>query len=147
MNKILGDNAAFHIAMMTRYDLVIGAELPVYTVARQFGLPLFLLLFAVMMFVKFVETGAGLLQGLNDRLDAHYREATGKSLTRTVRAAIAVGAVSSSVVMSQVGVKDLIAQGYGAIAWAYLFIFVIPMFLSGSYKMYMARKPRLSAAE
>lgn len=137
----------FHIAMMTRYDLVIGAELPVYAVVRQFGLPLFLILFAVMLFVKFVETGAGLLQGLNDRLDAHYREATGRSLTRTVRAAIAVGAVLLSLLMSQLGVKDLIARGYGAIAWAYLFVFVIPVFLSGGYRMWAARRSGLKAAE
>lgn len=137
----------FHIAMMTRYDLVIGADLPVYAVVQKFGLPMFLFLFAVILFVKFVETGAGLLQGLNDRLDAHYREATGKSLTRTVRAMIAVGAVLVSVLLSQLGVKDLIARGYGTIAWAYLFVFVVPMFLSGSYRMFKARKLALSAAE
>ncbi len=137
----------FHIAMMTRYDLVIGAELPAYAVMQQFGSAIFVFLFSVMLFVTFVETGAGSLQGLNDRLDAHYREATGKSLTRTVRAAIAVSAVLSSVVLAQFGVKDLIAQGYGTIAWAYLFVFVIPVFLSGGYRMFKSRKAGLSAAE
>lgn len=137
----------FHIAMTTRYDMVIGAELPAYAIMRQFGSVIFLVFFSVMLFVTFVETGAGMLQGLNDRIDGHYREATGKSLTRTVRAAIAVGAVLSSVLLSQFGVKDLIANGYGTIAWLYLFIFIIPMFVSGTRRMISAQRARSTSGK
>lgn len=129
----------FHIAMMTRYDIVIDAALPAFAVMKQFGSVVFALLFSVMLFMTFVETGAGLLQGLNDRIDTHYHAVTGKSLSRAFRAATAVLAVGASMFLSQYGVIDLIAKGYGMIAWLYLGVFIIPMLLLGTYRMRKAQ--------
>lgn len=130
----------FHVAMMTRYDDVVAQALPVYWMIDALGLDVFLAFFVLMLLITFVDTGAGILQGLNDRIDAYVVAYRGKPLTRTARAGTAVTAVLLSTALSSVGVKDLIGRGYGTIAWAYLLLLVLPLFVLGTLKMRSAMR-------
>ena len=38
-------------------------------------------------------------------------------------------------VLADFGIVDLIAQGYGTIAWGFLFVFLIPLFTVGLYRL------------
>jgi len=125
----------FHVAMITQYDMVLAQDLPIYAMIEQFGSSLFLMLFSIMLFGTFIETGAGILQGVNDRVDAYFLASRGKALSRSAHAGMAVLVITISALLSQLGVKDLIAQGYGTIAWVYLFVFIIPMFVFGTRKI------------
>ena len=37
--------------------------------------------------------------------------------------------------LSHVGIVNLIAAGYGTLAWAYFMVFIIPLFTIGLYKL------------
>ena len=130
----------FHVAMMTRYHDVVAEALPVYWMINALGLNVFLIFFVLMLLITFVDTGAGILQGVNDRIDAYAVAYRGAPLSRIARAGVAVTAVLLSTALSSVGIKDLIGRGYGAIAWAYLLVMVVPLFVFGTLKMRAATR-------
>lgn len=129
----------FHFAMMTRYEDVVGEALPVYWMIRTFDLDVFLLFFVLMLLITFIDTAAGILQGVNERVDVYMIAYRGAPLGRGVRAGVAAAAVLLSTALSSVGIKDLIGRGYGGIAWAYLLVLVVPLFVLGTRKMRAAR--------
>jgi len=125
----------FHLSCLTAYPHVIEETLPVYYMFERLSLPLLHGLYLLMLFGTFVETGAGNIQGLIERLDNWWRERRGVTLSRSTHAGIAALALGLSAVLSLVGVVDLIAGGYGRIAWGYLVVFVIPLFTVGVYRL------------
>lgn len=124
-----------HVSLLTRYQEVVGQDLPTYWMLERFGSGVFTLLFTAMLLFKLVETGAGILQGVNDRLDILVAAWRGYGLSRGARAATAGGAVLLSTALSTFGVKDLIGRGYGTIAWVYLAVLILPLFVRGTLKM------------
>jgi uncharacterized membrane protein YkvI len=51
-------------------------------------------------------------------------------------------------VLGQFGIIDLIAKGYGTIAWGFLIVFIIPIMTIGIYKIYTFRRsPAKNAQE
>jgi uncharacterized membrane protein YkvI len=131
--------AMFHLSFAGAYPAIIHESLPVYVMFEQLSLPWLQVLYLVVLFGTFVETGAGNIQGLIERLDSWWQERHGRTLTRGAHAGVAVLALTLSAVLSVVGVVDLIAGGYGRIAWGYLVIFLIPLFTVGIYRL--ARTP------
>jgi len=49
-------------------------------------------------------------------------------------------------VLSDVGIVDLIARGYGSIAWGFLFVYLIPLFSVGLYRLRRNALPAVSTA-
>ena len=68
--------------------------------------------------------------------DSGYLEDSGRpSLSPTSRATIAVSAVVASAGLSLIGITDLIAKGYGTLAWGFLVVYVIPLVTVGVFKL------------
>ena len=125
----------FHLSFATAYPGVVSQELPVYYMFDRLALPALQVLYLVVLFGTFVETGAGNIQGLIERLDTWWRERRGRALTRRAHALVAAAALSAAGALSVVGVVDLIAGGYGRIAWGYLLVFLIPLFTVGAWRL------------
>lgn len=130
----------FHIALMTRFEEVVAQALPVYWMIDALDMKVFMAFFVLMLLITFVDTGAGILHGVNDRIDSYMVAYRGAPLSRIARAGVAVAAVSLSTALSSVGIKDLIGRGYGAIAWAYLLVLVAPLLALGTLKMRAVRR-------
>ena len=101
----------------------------------QLGMTVLLVIYSVMLFGTFIETGAGMLQGINERVDAFLIEKSGKGLSRMAHAAIAMAAIVVSALLSLWGITNLIAEGYGTIAWGFLAVYVIPLVTIGLYRI------------
>ena len=56
-------------------------------------------------------------------------------LKRYQHATIAGAALIIAGVLSDVGIVTLIAEGYGTIAWGFLFVYLIPLFTVGIYRL------------
>lgn len=125
----------FHLSFVAAYPAVITEALPVYFMFERLSVPLLHGLYLLVLFGTFVETGAGNIQGLIERLDRWWQEGRGATLSRTVHAAVAAVALILSAWLSVVGVVDLIAGGYGRIAWGYLVVFLIPLFTVGLFRL------------
>jgi len=131
--------AMFHLSFVGAYPAITAEPLPVYTMFERLSVPVLHVLYLVVLFGTFVETGAGNIQGLIERLEVWWRERHGTALSRRSHAAVATVALLASAVLSVVGVVDLIAGGYGRIAWGYLLVFLLPLFTIGVYRLLSGR--------
>jgi uncharacterized membrane protein YkvI len=125
----------FHFAFQAYYPDILLEAIPVYWTMVQLGTGVLLIVYSVMLFGTFIETGAGMLQGINDRLDSYLTEVRGTGFSRTMHATIAVSAVIVSALLSSIGITALIADGYGTMAWAFFAIYVIPIVFIGLPKI------------
>lgn len=125
----------FHVAFLAAPAQIISEAIPVYWMMAQLGLAALMVTYTVMLFGTFIETGAGMLQGINDRIDGYLADARLTSLNPFARAAIAVTAILVSALLSLWGIASLIAKGYGTMAWGFLLVYVIPLVTIGIYKL------------
>lgn len=121
----------FHLSFFAAYPAVLEQAIPVYWMMGSMGMTTLLLVYSVMLFGTFIETGAGMLQGINDRIDAYLTEKRGTGTTRSVHATLAVCAIAVSALLSLVGITTLIAKGYGTMAWGFFAVYVIPLVTIG----------------
>lgn len=128
----------FQVAFVTALPQVLDKAIPVYWMIGGLGLPMFVILYTIMLFGTFIETGAGLLQGINDRIDGYLTEAKGTRLKPAARAGVALAAILLSAGLSVWGLTELIAKGYGTMAWGFLAVYVIPLMTIGLYGLYRA---------
>lgn len=125
----------FHFAFFAAYPAILEQDIPVYWLLGTYGTTAFLVVYSIMLFGTFIETGAGLLQGINERIDAFLVERRGRGLSGTSHATIAVTAVVVSALLSLLGIRDLIARGYGTMAWVFFVIYIIPLVTIGTWRI------------
>jgi len=125
----------FHIAFVAASPEVLSEALPVFWMIDKMGLGALLLVYSVMLFGTFIETGAGILQGINERIDGYLEETGSSRLSPPSRAGIAVVAILASAGLSLIGITELIARGYGTMAWGFLLVYVIPLVTIGVYRL------------
>jgi uncharacterized membrane protein YkvI len=125
----------FHLSFIGAYPGILDAQLPVYAQFDSLAMPVLYGLYLVVLFGTFIETGAGNIQGFIERVDGWWRERRAEPLKRYHHAAIAGVALILASILSDFGIVDLIAQGYGGIAWGFLFVYLIPLFTVGVYRL------------
>lgn len=125
----------FHVALIHTGPTVLEQAIPAYWVMSQMGLTGLIVVYTAMLFGTFIETGAGMLQGINDRIDGYLLEINRKPLTRAWRASIAMLAILVSAGLSLLGITQLIAHGYGTMAWLFLLVYVLPLLTIGVSKL------------
>ena len=128
----------FHFAFYSAYPAILDQAIPVYWLLGTYGSTAFLAVYSVMLFGTFIETGAGLLQGINERIDAFLIERRGRALGGASHATIAVAAVVISAVLSLWGITNLIATGYGTMAWVFFVIYIVPLATVGVVRILRA---------
>jgi uncharacterized membrane protein YkvI len=125
----------FHIVFMA--DLAsLDQELPTYWMIGQLAQPWLMVAYIIVLFAMIIQTVAGLLQGVNERLDAWQIERTGIPCAPGTHAIVAGATLAISLVLTSFGITALVAQGYGTIAWGYLVIYIIPLLTIGVYKVW-----------
>lgn len=126
----------FFVAMMAFYPAIGAETLPSDVLLRQMNLPAFHLLFQVMILAALLESGAGSVHAINERISGTL-EARGRPAL-TGRARTVIGAVLLAACMfvaDRVGLITLIASGYRFLAWLFLATFVAPLLTLGLYRL------------
>ena len=119
------------VAMLSQYPDVLEAAVPVNTVLNQLGWVEFKLIFQIVLFGTFIETGVGLIHGFNERIAVVHQ-----GLTNQWRTCIAICLLLVSIFLANaIGLIGLIAKGYGALTWGYWIVFVIPILTIGLRKV------------
>ena len=114
-------------AMLSQYPQVLESAVPVNLVLDHLEWNGLKLIFQIVLFGTFIETGVGLLHGFNERIAAVHQ-----GLRNKWRSSIALGLLVISIfIANAVGLVDLIARGYGALTWGYWIIFVLPVLTIG----------------
>jgi uncharacterized membrane protein YkvI len=125
----------FHITFMAGYPDIVDQELPTYWMIQELQVPYLLGVYVLVLFGTIVQTGVGVLHGLNERLDSWYRELSGRTLSRLTHAAVSGGLLLLSMVLASAGVVTLVASGYGTVAWGFLVVYIVPVFTIGVYRI------------
>jgi uncharacterized membrane protein YkvI len=126
---------------MTAYAGQIGAQtLPSDFLLRQLGLPVFHLVFQVMIFSALLESGTGLVHAVNERIASAYRARRSRDLANVWRLAGAGALLVGSVFLAdRFGLVALIAKGYRALAYVFLAVYVAPLLTLGVWRLWRAR--------
>lgn len=125
----------FHISYAVGYPEVLDQPVPNYWMMARYATPLLLGIFLVALLGTLVETGAGLMQGLIERIEAVVAPDEGNALGHPIRAAIAVVTLILGGLLSSLGIVALIAQGYSALAVGFALVYVIPICTLGVFKI------------
>ena len=126
----------FFVAMMAFYPAIGDETLPSDFLLRQMTVPGFHVLFQVMIFAALLESGAGSVHAINERISGAIESRGRKPLTPGARAVIgAVILTGCMFVAGEIGLVDLIASGYRFLAWLFLAVFVLPLLTIGTWRL------------
>ncbi len=126
----------FFIAMIGQYEALVAegddGVLPVTILLNTLrGAEFLIVLFPIVLFGTFIETGTALIHGVNERLDQTFAERSIR-MPRWMRPAVALAILFVAVVLADaIGLTTLVAQGYGTITWGFLLIYVLPILTYG----------------
>ncbi len=150
---------ALTLACLLRFPQasVMDAEvpwLPMITSAadgRAGGPALWIAIFGLVAGWTLIETAVGSIHALLRRVESHlddlprrWRPASGR-LTRVQKAGTAVGVLAAAAGLSTFGIIDLVARGYGTLAWGFIALVVVPLFVVVPYRS--LRATELSSLE
>jgi len=130
----------FFAAMVAFYPEVAGATLPSDFLLQRMNLPLFHLLFQLMIFSALLESGASSVHAINERIDHGWQSRRGVPLSHRARLVIALMVITGCMLLAtRFGLVDLIANGYRALAYIMLIVFVLPIATLGISRILKAK--------
>jgi uncharacterized membrane protein YkvI len=136
----------FYLAMTGLYPAVVERPVPANYVLEMLGSRTFQIVFQIMLFGTLIESGAGLIHSVNERVDHFVRE-RGGTMPSWARATAALGFLAFASLLARLGLVELIAKGYGTLTWAFVALFVIPVLTVGVWTVWRApREPLRTAA-
>ncbi|MBN8843123.1 MAG: hypothetical protein J0H88_07735 [Sphingomonadales bacterium] len=126
----------FFVAMMAFYPAIGAETLPSDFLLRQMTVPGFHILFQVMIFAALLESGAGAVHAINERISGAVESRGRDALSTGARAIIATAILTVCMfVAGEIGLVDLIASGYRFLAWLFLAVFVVPLITIGTWRL------------
>ena len=109
---------------------------------RVGGAALWIAIFGLVAGWTLIETAVGSIHALLRRVESNlddlprrWRPASGK-LTRAQKAGTAVGVLVAAAGLSTFGIIDLVARGYGTLAWGFIALVVVPLFVVVPYRAF-----------
>jgi uncharacterized membrane protein YkvI len=133
-----------YLAIMGYYPdaEVTGATVPWLVMLRRVGGDALLAAFALVIFWTLVETSTGMIHAIIDRIAVNLAENDRPPMTRGQVAGLTVVVLSAAAVLSRLGLIDLVARGYTAMAYGFLALFALPLLTVGVYRMTLASTDR-----
>ena len=127
------------LAMGCDLPAALASETPVTAIFQRLQTPWLYALFEIVLFGTLIETAAGFIKALEDRLErALFR----KRSFQLVRPLITGAVTALGICVSTFGLTELIDKGYGAICYGALLLFALPMLTVGVRRL---RRPGGSA--
>jgi uncharacterized membrane protein YkvI len=124
----------FYCAMVGQYPAIVDRPVPANHLLEILGSRAFQLAFQIVLFGTLVETGTGMIHGINERIASVYKEKS-RPMPRALRPAVALTLLVLGAIIAKVGLTALIAKGYGTLTWFFLVVYVIPVLTWGVLKI------------
>ena len=132
--------ALFFICMVAFLPDIAAATLPSDFMLQRLDLPLFHMLFQLMIFSALLESGASSVHAINERIAKAVRARRGADLSHRARLAIAGAVLVGCMFLAdRFGLVALIANGYRALAYILLAVFVLPLMTVGVWRLWRHR--------
>lgn len=127
------------LAMIGQYPGIIDETVPTNFVLEILGSPLFQLAYQIMLFGTLIETSSGCIHAVNNRIQSVFDQRN-VTMPSWIRPLVAIAFLILGAAIAQFGLINLIAQGYGTIAWGFMIVFVIPLLTLGVWKSHKTQK-------
>ena len=124
----------FFLAMVGHLPGILDRPVPANFLLETLGSRSFQIIFQVVLFGTLIETGTGLIHGMNERISHVFRE-RGRPMPGLARPIVAVVLLGAGTLLAGVGLVELIARGYGTLTWVFLFVYVVPVLTLGLWKI------------
>ncbi len=126
----------FYLGMAASYPAIVEAPVPSDFMIQKLDIAWLEVLFYIVVFGTLVETGAAMIHAINERIDHVYQERT-KTMPRWLRPVVALVALVTSVVLAdRIGLIDLVARGYGTLAYFFILVVILPLFTIGLWRIF-----------
>ena len=119
---------------------VLGASVPWLAMMQGTAGPVVIAIFGIVMGWTLIETSTGIIHAALERVNNGLKEAHKPPMTGKQQAILTIIVLVGSMVLSKVGIIDLIATVYNALSYAFLAIYVLPLITVGVYKIFKLRK-------
>lgn len=126
--------ALFFAALVANYPDILQRPVPMTHILETLNSPVLFYLFPIVLIGTFIETGTGMIHVVNERI-ANAFTASGKTMHQWVRPLIAAGVICVAMLLSRLGIIDLIAVGYNFMAWVFVGVVVLPLLTVGIWKI------------
>jgi len=135
----------FFVCMVAFYPDITSATLPSDYMLQRLDAPAFHFIFQLMILAALLESGTGLVHAINERAAGVLR-ARGRALSNAMRLWLAGGMLVVSIfVATRFGLVTLIARGYRVLAYAFLAVYVVPVFTYGLWFLLRSRRTATAA--
>ena len=129
----------FFTCMAGFYPGIAAQTLPSDFLLQQLRIPLFHLLFQLMIFAALLESGTGAVHAINERIAGVWRHRHGVDLTPRARAGLAATLLIGCIFMAdRFGLVALIGSGYRVLAYVVLAVYIVPLVTIGLLRLLRA---------
>ncbi|MDN7129646.1 hypothetical protein J6I92_07160 [Pseudidiomarina sp. 1APR75-15] len=119
------------LTLLAGYPDTQVAAVPVVDVLAALNIVWLLVIFQVMLFGTFIETGTGVIHAVNERIANTFRMQQ-RVFPASYRAGIALGFVFiAAFLANKIGIIGLISSGYGLLSYAYIAVVIVPLLTVG----------------
>lgn len=126
--------AMFHISFSLGLPSILEEPVPVYWMIEHYAPAWMLPVYLVALLGTLAQTGAGLVQGVIERVEFALMPDKDDGMSHWLRALIAMGALGASAALASLGIISLIAKGYSAMAVGFAVVYVIPLLTISFFK-------------
>jgi len=137
---ILGAAPALPLLLAMGCDLpaALASETPVTAIFERLDAPWLYVLFEIVLFGTLMETAAGFIKALEDRLE--WAAALRGWSFELARPLVTGLVIALGICVSTFGLTELIDRGYGTICYGAVFLFALPMLTIGVCRLRGARR-------
>jgi uncharacterized membrane protein YkvI len=127
----------FFICMCAFVPAIAGEALPSDYLLARLDQPWFRYLFQIMIFAALLESGTGAVHAINERVSTVWQARTRQPLSSRARGAIALALLAICMLIAdRVGLVALIANGYRALAYLLIAVYVLPLLTIGIWRLW-----------
>lgn len=129
--------ALTYLSVMAFYpdEAVLAAEVPWLEMLSTVGGTGLAALYAIVVVFTLVDTAVALLHAILDRVSTNLTAVGRAGLSPTTGGVVSVAVLAGAVLLSQVGIVALVAQGYTYLAFGFMALFALPLLTVGVYKI------------
>jgi uncharacterized membrane protein YkvI len=131
--------AVLHLSFMLEYPEIIEIELPAYRLIGDIA-PTILNVYVAVLFLQMMDTGVAVLWGLLESLRGMSLPPRLKPVSGPSRAAVSAVAVIVALLLSSIGLIDLLVRSYVVLFAAFLLVFYVPLLTRG-VSLVLRRRP------
>jgi uncharacterized membrane protein YkvI len=125
----------FFVCMTAFYPDIARETIPSDYLLSRLDLPIFRVLFQIMIFAALLESGTGFVHAINERI-AHSLKRGPAAWGRGARFWFSAALSGACVVLAaRFGMVALIARGYRVVSWIFIGIYLVPLLSYGLWRV------------